>query len=304
MITILFGENSFEIERATAKIVDAFSGDPERIDGQSIQPWQFPDILMGGTLFADKRLVIIRSLGDNKAAWEALPMWLPRMSDDITLILVEQKIDKRTKAYKQLQKTATIQEYKLWGDRDLAVAEMWSIKEAKALGLLLDKKSAQLLVGRVGLDHWALYRSLEKLAALGEVTLDHIDTYIDSNPTESVFDLFEAALEGKMQRVTNILATLRLQEDPYRLFGLLSGQVFQLAALVTSDRAVAEVAKDIGAHPFAVGKLASYAKKLKRAGVRHIVEDFAEADHGMKTSAADPWLLVERALLKTAASTQ
>ena len=300
MITILSGENSFEVERAIATIIASFDGMPERVDGQAVGPRDLPDLLMGGTLFAAKRLVIIRALGENKVAWEALPTWLSRMSDDITLVLVEPKIDKRTKTYKQLQKTATIREYKPWGDRDVAAAEKWVVEEAKALRLLLDNKNAQLLVRRVGLDNWALYRALEKLTAFDEVTLTLIESHIEVNPTESVFDLFEATLGGKSDRVVEMLATLRLQEDPYRLFGLLSGQVFQLAALALSDKTSAEVAKDIGAHPFAVGKMAPYIKKLGRGGVRSIVESFAEADHGMKTSAADPWLLIERALVKTA----
>lgn len=301
MITILSGENSFEVERAIANMVVLFDGTPERVDGQAVEPRDLPDLLMGGTLFAIKRLVIIRALGENKAAWEALPMWLPRISDDIALVLVEPKLDKRTKTYKQLQKIATIREYKPWSDRDVVAAEKWVVDEAKALGLLLDNKNAQLLVHRVGLDNWALYRALEKLTAFDEVTLALIESHIEANPTESVFDLFEAALGGKSDRVIEMLATLRLQEDPYRLFGLLSGQVFQLAALALGDKTSAEVAKDIGAHPFAVSKIAPYVKKRGRDGVRSIVESFAEADHGMKTSAADPWLLVERALIKTAA---
>lgn len=300
MITVLYGENNFEVTRAVNKIVAAFDGQPEKIDGQVLDPRQLPDLLMGSTLFASKRLVIIRNLADNKPCWEALQAWLSKLSDDITIVLIEEKLDKRTKTYKELQKYAAIHEYKLWNERDAQVAEKWVIDEAKSLGFLLDAKSARLLVQRVGLDNWALYRSLEKLAVLNEVTPKTIGEYIDAHPTENVFNLFETALQGKPEKVKEMLTVFRLAEEPYKLFGLLSGQAFQLAALVMSDKTSTEVAKDVGAHPFAVGKMAPYAKRLGKGGVRSIVAAFADADHGMKTSSAEPWLLIERALIKTA----
>ena len=100
-------------------------------------------------------------------------------------------------------------------------------------------------------------------------------------------------------KVKAMLETLELGEDPFRLFGLLAGQAFQLAALAVSEKPDGEVAKDFGAHPFALSKLAPHAKKLGRAGARQVVAAFAEADEAMKTG-GEPWLLTERALVKVA----
>jgi DNA polymerase-3 subunit delta len=301
MITVLYGDNNFDIARAVNAKVASFDGHPERIDGQALELRQLPDIFMGRTLFAANRLVIIRGLSENKACWEALPMWLSRASDDTTVLLVEEKLDKRTKTYKALQKQATVHEYKVWGERDMHLAEKWVVNEAESLGFALDNKSARLLVQRVGLDNWALYRALEKLSVLDSIAPALVEQYIDINPADSVFNLFEAALGHQPEKVREMLAVFQLSEDPYKLFGLLCGQVFQLAALVAGDKTSGEVAGDIGAHPFAVGKMASYAKKRGRSGVRSIVAAFVEADHGMKTSSAEPWILIERALIKTAA---
>ncbi len=157
-----------------------------------------------------------------------------------------------------------------------------------------------MLVARIGTDQWMLYRALEKLSTLDTVTPDAIETYIDAHAVENVFNVFEAALKSDTARLQEMIRTLSLSDDPYRLFGLLSGQVFQLVALAMSDKPSAEVAKDMGVHPFAMGKMTSYAKKLGRSGAARIAAIFIEADHGMKTSSADPWLLVERALVKVA----
>jgi DNA polymerase III delta subunit len=300
VITLLTGENSFEIERALQAVVGSFDGVVERIDGSALELKQLPDLLMGGTLFADKRLVVVKGLSDNKSIWPVLSEWLARLSDDIHLVLVETKPDKRTKTYKDLQKAATVQEFKPWTERDTGVAEQWVVNEAARQGVKLDKNLARFLVGRVGADQWSLYQALLKLKALPAVNEAAIATYIDVAPAENVFNLFEAALNGKASLVAQMLGTLELTEDPYRLFGLLSGQAFQLAALAVADKPTSDVAKDIGAHPYALGKLAKYSQKLGRTGAKKVVVAFAEADAGIKTSAGDPWLLIERALVKTA----
>lgn len=286
--------------RLQKSIEAAFNGTPERIDGSELELKQLPDLLMGATLFADKRLVIIKNLSENKAVWSSFGEWLGRVSDDIHLVLVEPKPDKRTKTYKDLQKVADIHEAKPWTDRDETQAEQWLMQEAKALGFELDKKSAHLIVRRVGVDQWLLAQALEKLAAVDAVTPELIENLIEANPTENVFNLFDAALKGDAIRVKEMLETLEVNEDPYRLFGLLGTQVFQLAALGVADKLSAEVAKDLGAHPFALSKLAPHAKKLGRRGVQKAMAAMAEADQAMKISAAEPWLLIERALIKIA----
>ena len=300
MITLLTGENSFELERALQKIVDAFEGNVERIDGNELELKQLPDLVMGGTLFAPHRLVVIKALSENKAIWPVLGDWLERVSDDVHLILVEPKPDKRTRTYKDLQKAARVEEFKVWGERDGALAQKWAQSEAKTLGLALDATSARLVVMRVGVDQWAIYRALEKLSVLDEVTPEIIQDVIELSPTENVFNLFETALRGDLKGVRQMISTLELTEDPYRVFGLLTGQAVQLLALALGDKPSADIAKDIGAHPYAVSKLGSYVKKLGGSGSSRIVAAFAEADKAMKTSAAEPWLLIERALMKVA----
>lgn len=297
MITVLAGENTFENERALQALIASFDGEVERVDGAELETRQLPDLLMGATLFASKRLVIIKRLSENKAVWNDFAVWIPRISPDVHVVLVDEKPDKRTKTYKELQKVATIKESKLWGDRDSAVAEQWATGEAKRLGFDLDKKSARYLVARVGVDQWLLYQALEKLRELDSVTPETIEHHIEANPVESVFVLFEAALKKDATRVKSVLMTLESSEDPYRLLALLSTQAVQLATLAVADKPSAEVAKDMGVHPFALSKLAPAAKQLGRGGARRIISIFAEADEASKTSAADPWLLVERSLI-------
>lgn len=301
MITVLTGENTYETAQVLRRIKHDFDGQSELIDGSEVAGNQLPDLLTGVTLFASKRLVIIKELSTNKTVWNDLADWLPRASDDIHLVIIESKPDKRTKTYKALSKSADIQHFPGWTDRDVAKAEVWLKGEVTRRRIEIDQSSIKLLVQRVGVDQWTLSSALDKLSVLESVSIPDIQQYTDAQPSENVFNLFEAALNKDRKRIVAMIRTLQLTDDPFMVFGLLSGQVFQLAALTSDDVSPSEIAKTIGAHPFALQKLTSHARKKGVKGVKDIAKVFAEADLAMKTTAtADPWLLIERALLKIA----
>jgi DNA polymerase-3 subunit delta len=297
MITVLTGENSFEIDRALKQIARDFNGDIEKIDGSDLQLNQLPDVLMGSSLFSTARTVVIKGLSDNKSIWPVFGDWIPRLSSDINLILVEPKLDKRTSTFKALKDKAAITEFVVWSDRDIDKAERWTTDEAKTLGIKLDKKITRFLVERVGVDQWQLFHALQKLASVDEISIEAIKDIIEPNPIENVFNLFEAALRGDADELKQMIRTLELSEDAYRLFALLSSQAFQLAAIASAEK-TDNVAKDFGIHPFVVSKLAPIARRIGDNGIVKIIAIFAQADDDMKISKAEPWLIIERALIK------
>lgn len=307
MITLLTGANSYEAEQWLSQIVAGFDGMPEKLDGTELELKQLPDLLMGLSLFAEKRLVIIRGIAENKSVWEALPELLARMSDDIHVVFVEPTVDKRTKTYKALQKLAEVKDFPLLTERDSVKAEQWLVAEAKRRGLTLDKAAARLLVqrsllpadrGQPVIDQWQLAHAIDKLSVFGDITAEMVEKYIDNQPVDSVFGVFETALRGDREVLHQLLADLEPYEDPYKVFGLLASQVFQLAALHASDESPSDTAKAIGVHPFAMSKLAPLARKLSSSQVRQVVLAMSVADEAMKTSKGAPWTLIEQALMK------
>jgi DNA polymerase-3 subunit delta len=286
MITLLTGDNSFERQEALQGIVASFNGVAERVDGTSLELRQLPDLLMGGTLFADKRLVVISDLSSNTSLWQKLPNWLPRLSDDVHLVLVDEKPDKRTVSYKALKEVARLQDFPAWTDRDYQKAEQWLEARAKSQGLKLDRKTV-------------LSNALETLALLDDITPDTINQSIIANESENIFELFETALTGNRETLRDILRTLELQEDPYATFALISSQAFSLAAVAYADD-TQNPSKDFAIHPFVASKLIRHAKRLGKPGVARIIQKFAQTDADMKVSKAEPWLLIERLLFDLA----
>lgn len=296
MITVLTGDNSYEIDQALQALVAGFDGVPERIDGTDLELRGLADLVAGATLFADKRLVIVKGLADNKLIWPVLSDWIPRVSDDVQLVLVDTKLDKRTLAYKELKKHADVREFTAWTDRDISKAEQWLDVQAKQRGLTIARPLIARVVRRVGAEQWQLSHALDTLALVDEITADVIDDVVAANPSENIFNLFDTALRGDRAGVSDMIRTLELTEEPYRLFALLASQVFQLAAVALSSTGDAP-SKDFGIHPYVAGKLQSASKKMTRPQIKKMVEVFARADDDMKLSRGDPWLLIERALL-------
>lgn len=295
MITLLTGANSFERHEALKAIVAGFNGVAEHVDGAELELRQLPDLLMGGTLFADKRLVIISGLSSNNSLWQKLPSWLPRLSEDVHLVLVDEKPDKRTVSYKALKEVAYVQDYPAWTDRDYQKAEQWFAMRAKTQKLTLDKKTVHHVVSRVGVNQWLLANAMETLSLLDEINPEVINQTIIANDSENIFELFETALNGNRVALRDMLRTLETQEDPYATFALLSSQAFSLAALAYADDSQ-NAGKDFAIHPFVAPKLVRHAKRLGKPAVARIMKKFAQTDADMKTSKAEPWLLIERLL--------
>lgn len=300
MITVLTGDNSFELSRALELLAQGYDGEISRADGEDMSLDTLIEHTTAVSLFATDRMVIIRDLSTNKSVWTALGERLDTIGDEVHLVLVEPALDKRTSTYKKLQKMADIKTFVAWTERDSGKAELWVGQQAKQLGIVMDKKSIQTLLNRVGLDQWSLYHALEKLAVLGTADVSVIEEIIEAQPNENVFNLLDAALNGNSRRVSEMIRGLQRSQDPYMTFGLLSGQVFQLAALAVSDNTSTELAGSIGAHPYALGKLAPYARKLGRNGTKTMVRTFADTDSLMKSTPTDPWILIEQALIKSA----
>lgn len=256
---------------------------------------------MGMSLFAEKRLVFVRDISTNSLLWDKLPDWLPRINDDIHVVFIDGKPDKRTTSYKALKSVADLREFPLWSDRDQARAQQWVSARAKQRGVAIDSRSAQHLVQRVGMDQWQLAHALDVLSLLDEISPQAIDDSIPAQPTENIFQLFETALDGKAGQTAEMVRTFELQEDPYAMFALLSSQALALAAVTFAGEEDVP-SKDFAIHPFVASKMVRHAKKLGKQKVAHIVELFAQTDADMKRSKAEPWILVEQLLLKVANS--
>lgn len=297
MIRLLCGDNDFELTKSIAQLRADFDGRAERYDGAELTREQLADLFAGQTLFATKRLVIIDAPSTNSELWPNMASWAERLSSDTELVLVEPKPDKRTSTYKWLKKNADVREYKLLDGRDARSIVTWIEAYASQKDVALTSHQARRLAARAGTNQWELAHAVDKLSLLDVVTDAWIDDIVEPSPTENVFALFETVLHGDVRRISDMLARLRLTEEPYRLLGLINSQALQLAVLTYGDGDVSRVAADTAAKSsYPYQKLAPYAARLSKAKVKEMLELLAASDMRLKTSDATPWLVLERTL--------
>lgn len=299
MIRLLCGENDFELTRRIKQLQREFRGTPERYEGGELTSEKLADIFAGQTLFALERMVLVYSPSECSELWQNLEGWLGRVNNETELILIEPKPDKRTAAYKWLKKNVQVEEFVQMNEHDTSKILAWIDAYATTRKLSLTSVQAKRLMQRGGINQWTLAHAIDKLSLADKVTDDWIDAVIEQSPTESVFALFETALNGDIKRINEIVADLRRSEDPYRVFGLVNSQLIQLVVLVYGDGDIAKVASDTGAKSsYPLQKLVPYATRLTRQQVAELLRVFAQADLRLKSSDADPWLLLETSLVR------
>ncbi|OYX41097.1 DNA polymerase III subunit delta [Candidatus Saccharibacteria bacterium 32-49-12] len=297
MITVLTGDNSFEINRALGELTDNSNQLVENYDGETLTLEQAADIFSGISFFGDGRTVIIRSLSSNGLVWAKLTDFLNRHHGDTTVILIEPKLDKRTSTYKELKSAGAIREFHQWTARDDAAALQWLAARLADEQIEISSRDVRYLLERVGRDQWALARAVEKLALIGRVDQAVIDEQIEASADYNIFQLLELALLGKAQAVEEELRSMRLSQDPFALMALIGSQVVQLLAVASATKSD-HPAQDFSIHPYVVGKMERLSRNVDSAVIRRAVRIIADTDYRLKSSVDDPWLAIELALRK------
>lgn len=299
MIYLLYGDNEFEKRAALAALV----GDMEvvRRDGEELTAAEVCEVVMGQSLFAAEQVVVITDASQNVVLWRELPELLGETAT--TVVLLETKLDKRTKTYKWLKSHAEVREYAYFTERQKPQLSAWCIERAKVHGVVLTAAQATALIDRLGFDQLRLDMVLQQLALAGELNDELINALVPLAPAESAFELFAAMLDDDWGKVRAIIAYLEAEngdDGAYQTLGLLVSQLVQLNALVLSGGDTGAVARDFAAHPYALRKVAPYARRTTPAQLAVINSALAQADEQMKTTRVSPWLLVEVALVDTA----
>lgn len=295
MLKILTGPNSWLIKRAIAEFDTA---DISRYQGSELTPGELADILGAQSLFSTKRTIVIDELSANKAGWERLTELANELASDpdLTLIIIENKPDGRSKLIKQAKQAGWLEDYPL--PKDAHQATTYLEAEAQQLQLQLQPGVARMIVDRVGLDTWAGHMALEKLAsASATISAKLVEKYIAPSLEVNVFKVVDELFAGRALAVAELIDEMdRTNANAYQFFGLISGQISNLLMIKILGKTVATT--ELKLHPFVAGKLANVANQLSLPTVKQMVSILAQTDLQLKTSGQHDWTLIKLALVK------
>ncbi|WP_332237795.1 DNA polymerase III subunit delta [Sporolactobacillus sp. KGMB 08714] len=218
-----------------------------------------------------------------------------------TVLLIEahyEKLDKRKKLVKTLEKTAHVYELSRLSDATLyALLE----KIAARHGSVYTKEGHEQLLSSVGPHLTQLANEVEKCALYcGENRTIDRDAVLEigSRSLETnVFLLVNKVMQKKTADALHLLHELvSMKEEPLKLLALLERQfriVYQVACYRDAGYTQKNIAGKIGVHPYAV-KLAADQSRLYSADMlKTALEKCAEADYRIKTGGMDKLLALE-----------
>jgi len=302
MIHFYYGENDFALRRQVNAVTEKFAAkygaeNISRIDAAEIDPQQLIAEIVNINLFAPNRLIVLSGLAKNKTILDALSGNLNRVPDTTELVIIDPKPDKRTKIFKSIEKNAKSREFSPLKNYEI---EKFVIDEAANQKVEIKRDAVSELVAYTGGDQWRIASEIAKFRALDKViTIESVREIVEPDLAVNVFQLLDDVFNKRRDAAKAGLDRARQTEDANKFLGLLASQVYALAATVNAGgQSPNQIAADIGAHPFVVSKMQSIARHMTAQDVARISQIVAETDAKMKSTGADPWVLIELALAK------
>lgn len=304
---LVLGAEPPVLEQTLEKIRGAHgvqAGDPAweelHLDGTDLGPEELHAALASSSLFASKRLVLVRRADELSAeTQELLVSLLAPLPAGVVLVLSARKVDQRTSFFKALKKGEIWELAAPTRPGDLA---RWTRAQAEAQGLALPAPVAQRLVEAVGGEAALIPGEVAKLASYraggDEVTPSDVDALVSNAwpglPPYAIFDLVDAVSRGDARTALERFRTLiRRGEEPLRILAMLGRQWHLLVVahgLRSEGKGRPEELVRLGAvkSTFEASKLLSLAASWDETRLARAVELTAAADAELKKGAAAP----------------
>ena len=199
-------------------------------------------------------------------------------------MLVDAKLDKRSKAYKYLQKNVELEQFSELQPRELA---SWASDYAKGIGADLSYGDAQYLVDRVGAHQQLLSSEIQKLALYAnKITRDSIDALTDAMPQSKVFSMLEELFRGNHEKAYELYKDQRAQgEEPHKIMAMITWQLQQLVVAMYAPSRDVQTLTAAGISPYGAQKLLGLTRTMTKAQLQNYIDELTEIDLQSKTSA-------------------
>jgi DNA polymerase III subunit delta len=292
MIVTLTGANDYLRGRALSQRVTAFIAAHddmavERLDGEEASADRLREALQSLPFLSERKLVVLREPSKQKAFAEALPEILTTIPETTDVIFYEPKLDKRSTYYKTLKKDTEFQDF---ADLDARGLAKWAGEYVAAMGGKLNLTDAQILIDRTGASQQLIQSELDKLFSYdAQITRQTIELLVEPTPQSTVFELIDAAFQGKTSRAFELYKEQRaLKVEPQAIIAMLAWQLHILAVVkAAGSKAVDEIAKTAKLNPFVVRKSQGLVRKLTLAEIKIFIANLLELDMQLKRTSLD-----------------
>jgi len=309
---LIFGEEAYLVrrymDRLAAAVVpeDARDMNATRMEGKTVTTTAIEDAAETLPFLNEHRLVIVKDSGlfdaGRKDESEKLAAYLPEAPEFTVLLFVEEKVDKRGRLYKTLDKIGYAAEMKTPEERELAA---WAGRRLQDAGLSISAGAAMHLLRTTAHNMEALHTETEKLITYkqqGEITTADIDDICTKALATRIFDLTDAIGAKDADKALGIYANMILmKESPLMILSMMARQfriILQCGYLASRKVPSAEAAKQIGVHPFVAKESMRQSARFTGATLKQALRDCLDTDVAIKTGGMEERLAVETLIVK------
>lgn len=253
------------------------------------------------SFFGTKRLIIVKNSGffDKKNSEELQQFFSTTPSN--TIIFIEDKVDKRTKFFKTIQKIGKICEFTQLSESDM---NTWLCQIAKRRGKELKPSMASYLVKVVGNDMNILENELEKLLAYSGKVINQkdINEACIASIESKIFTMLKAVSERNTQLVLKEYKILiEDKEEPIKILIMVARQIrLMLRAKALSGAGLSNdaIAKRMQIMTFAVREYLKNSTNFKYKDLMNAISECSILDCKIKQGEVNAEIGLELFLTK------
>lgn len=293
MIIAFVGDNTHNRDAASNDFINGFisiHGEiaVDRFRGEELTTQQLVDSITTSPFLTQKRLVIVRRLMPNKQLAESIEYIVSSIADTTDLVLIEDRLDTRSKATAVLKKLIDTREFNQLDTENLY---NWILDYAKTKNVSISYNNAVYLVDRVGPNQQLLSSELNKLALYSaNISKESIDKLTAYSPSSSIFAMLDALFSGNLKKAL-LLYDEQIQQgmDARAILGMIIWQLHSLAIVVSAGNiAGSDIVAKSKLSPFVVRKNQVVAKKINKKRLIDIYNKVLQADRLIKTNKSKP----------------
>ena len=287
-IYLLYGEEKYDLELRLQKIKKEYDNLSEGINlyyitNDNID--ELPSLLQGVTFFGTEKLIIIK---DTKLKFNV--DLLKDIDKDITIVVIEESVDKRTTDYKTLSKIAECIEFKFM---DEVKVKEYIIQVLKKYNISISNEDADYLSQMLGNQKSNIINELNKLVIYLEgennVNREIIDKVCTKTLNAKIFDVLSNIVNKKKKIAIKELDELLQQKEPIvKIYIMLYKQVKQMYLIkFLKGKNSPNIAQILGIHPFVFKNLSKSCDAYTLKELRNILNEFDIYDEKTKNGEMD-----------------
>ncbi|HEY5268316.1 MAG TPA: DNA polymerase III subunit delta [Candidatus Saccharimonadales bacterium] len=254
---VLTGDNEYLIKKRLSELADSFEKENgnfsiERIDSKKTDFNLAMSSIQSVSFLSPSRMFILDKPGSYETWALEFNELISTVPSSTTIIVLEPKIDKRLKYYKDLKDNSQFETYDSLNGSQLT---NWIIDYVKKQNAIINFSDANYLIAIIGNDQNRLVNELDKLVAYNiDISRENIDLLVEPSLNTTVFKLLDVSFSGQYSQVTNIFNQLMAEKiEIPQIIGAIAWQL-QLFALIKSlpGYSANQIAQKTGTNVYAI----------------------------------------------------